>query len=150
LTTPVSPLATLEDNANSRWPSWFRRPQRQSTPAAFAFLTPLSESESIAQPISLAADDLSLGSSPAHVSIVLDDPSLEKLHARMRREADTYRVLDENSVAGTWVNYLPVSSKGVLLAHGDIVHIGRMKLRFTLRKPGHIRKPVIRQQENGA
>lgn len=150
LNDPLTQPVTSAPDTASRWPAWFKRPQRNSAPSAIAFLSPVSDAENGAAPtpISLTADELTLGCSPAHAAVVLDDLSLERLHARMRREGDTYRLMDEDSVAGTWVNYLPVLRKGVLLAHGDVVHIGRVRLRFTLRKPTHVRKPMIRYEEN--
>jgi pSer/pThr/pTyr-binding forkhead associated (FHA) protein len=35
-------------------------------------------------------------------------------------------------VAGTWVNYQPVTGRGQLLQHGDLIHLGRVMLRFEL------------------
>ncbi|MFZ6026360.1 MAG: FHA domain-containing protein [Chloroflexota bacterium] len=149
LTQPVSPST----EAPSRWPNWLKRAQRHNAPTALAYLSPLSDDDEKTAhraPISILSDELLLGNSPAHATIVLDDPSLEDLHTRLRREGQTYRVLDEGTIAGTWVNYLPVSPKGVLLTHGDVIHIGRVKLRFTLKKPAHVRKPVVRQEEAGS
>ena len=50
---------------------------------------------------------------------------------------------DAGSVAGVWVNYTPISQSGARLEHGDLVHIGRIGFRFTLRQPGATRKPVV-------
>ena len=51
--------------------------------------------------------------------------------------------MDEGSIAGTWINYTPVSRNGADLEHGDIIHIGRTGFRFTIRQPKTVRRPVI-------
>ena len=64
--------------------------------------------------------------------------------ARMRREGTSYRLFDEKTIGGTWVNYTAVPPEGILLAHGDAIHFGRVGFRFTLR--GAVpNKPVITQ-----
>jgi DEAD/DEAH box helicase domain-containing protein len=54
------------------------------------------------------------------------------------------------SVAGTWVNYMLVPTTGTRLEHGDLIHIGRVGFRFSLREPQRVRKPVIMIEEPGA
>jgi predicted component of type VI protein secretion system len=61
----------------------------------------------------------------------------------LRQEDGSYRLSDEGSVAGTWINYTPVSHGGARLEHGDLIHVGRIGFRFTLREPARLRKPVI-------
>ena len=39
---------------------------------------------------------------------------------------------DQDSIAGTWVNYQPVAEKGQILQHGDIIHMGRIAYRFKM------------------
>jgi pSer/pThr/pTyr-binding forkhead associated (FHA) protein len=79
--------------------------------------------------------------------MILDDISIDALHAQLQREGDTYRIMDMGSTAGTWVNYSPVSREGILLEHGDLVHIGRIGFRFTLRSSAIPAKPVVTPQE---
>jgi hypothetical protein len=55
--------------------------------------------------------------------------------------------MDEGSIAGTWINYAPVSRQGLCLQHGDLVHIGRVGFRYTQRKPKHIRKPIVIKED---
>jgi hypothetical protein len=132
-------------------PAWMNRlqwPQRRISPKAFAYLTRLSEAdqEQDSTPVPIEAEEITLGTDAVRSTLVIDDPSVEALHACLRREGDTYRLCDQGSVAGTWVNYTPVSSEGVLLEHADLVHIGRAGFRFTLRQPGKVRKPVVRPE----
>ncbi len=133
-------------------PAWMNRLQRsqhRASPKAIAYLSRLSEAdqEQDSTPIPVEAEEVMLGSDPVRSSLAIDDPSIEPMHACMRREGVTYRLSDQGSVAGTWVNYTPVSSEGVLLEHADIIHIGRVGFRFTLRQPGKLRKPVVRPEE---
>ena len=88
---------------------------------------------SSAEPIPLVGVDLTLGRDAALASVVLDDPSVSALHARLIRQADgSYSLKDQGSTAGTYVNYERIREAGQRLQHGDRVHIGRMAFRFRL------------------
>jgi predicted component of type VI protein secretion system len=110
-----------------------------------ASLTPVSLSADADQeaPLPINADEIVFGRDPALCTWVIDDPSLEAIHARLRREGETFRLLDEGTTAGTWINYSPVPETGALLEHSDLIHIGRASFRFILRSSGKTRKPVI-------
>jgi predicted component of type VI protein secretion system len=127
-------------------PSWVHR---YPVPKASAFLTFLSDSEETAPPapIPLTGSEVTIGRDPIRATVVLDDPTVETLHARLRQEDGAYRLADEGSIAGTWVNYTQIPQEGVCLEHGDLIHIGRLGFRFSLRQPIHIRKPVVIPQE---
>ena len=143
LTQVIEIKTETESRHRTHWINRLQWPQRRRLPKADAFLTPISEDEAAKSTIPIAADEITFGRDPSQVTWVLDDPSVEALHARMHREGDTFRLADQGSIAGTWVNYTPVSSDGTLLEHGDLVHIGRIGFRFTQREPTHIRKPLI-------
>jgi hypothetical protein len=149
VTQPV--LDGQSESVTRHKPAWMNRlqwPQHRVSPKAIAYLSRLSEAdqEQDSTPIAIEADEVMLGTDPVRVTLAIADPSIEPLHACMRREGDTYRLSDQGSVAGTWVNYSPVSSEGVLLEHADIIHIGRIGFRFILRQPGKVRKPVVRPE----
>jgi hypothetical protein len=133
--------------------TWMNRlpwPQRSSVPKAFAFLVPITESgdERSTPPLSISRDEEIFGREPDQVTLVLADPSVEAVHARLvRNQEGEFRVMDEGSVAGTWVNYTPISREGVQLEHGDLVHFGRLGFRFIMREPVRVRKPVVRPGE---
>ncbi len=148
LEPPTSPhprrrLATLT--------SRLRRSPRQTTTQPLAYLARLSEAD---QPLSITAipitsPEVIFGCDPSLATIILDHPSIDALHARLRqgKEPDDFTLSDNESVAGTWVNYAPVSTEGARLEQGDIIHIGRVGFRFTLRKPTRPRTPVIIVEE---
>jgi predicted component of type VI protein secretion system len=73
---------------------------------------------------------------------------VEALHASLTREKEgTFRLTDEGSTAGTWVNYAQVPEGGTYLEQGDLIHFGRVGFRFMLRDPKRVRKPVQKPQE---
>jgi hypothetical protein len=148
----TQPVEQIHDNSARRIPGWINPlywTHRVTTQKVNAYLTCLSEKDQqkMVAPLPMSSDEVSLGRDPLNSMLVLDDPSVDPLHARVHREGDNYRILDEGSIAGTWVNYTPVSKEGTLLEHGDLVHIGRMGFRFMLQKPTRQPKPVILPQE---
>ncbi|MBI3160746.1 MAG: FHA domain-containing protein [Chloroflexi bacterium] len=123
-----------------------RWPQRQAPAQPFAYLARLGEGgEPIGDGIvSIQSREITFGSDPAQAAIPLEDPAVEPLHARIwRDEQDCFHLADAGSVAGTWLNYAPVSREGSRLEHGDLVHIGRVGFRFSLSVPGRPRKAVV-------
>jgi hypothetical protein len=151
---PVTqPVTVKHEAAPHRLPGWVNRlqwPQRRITTKANAFLTRISDTDlpATSTPIPITADEITLGCDPNQATLLINDPSVGALHARLVHTPDnSYRLADESSVAGTWINYTPISREGAKLEHGDLVHIGRACFRFTLRQPGPERKPVITLQE---
>lgn len=64
--------------------------------------------------------------------LVLDDPALEPLHAKLNLYPDGRVLLvDLGSHAGTWVNYNEIPPKGVELNHGDQISLGNHTFKFT-------------------
>lgn len=94
--------------------------------------------------IPLIRRETTIGSDPRRALYRLDSATVSGLHARilLTPEGD-YRILDSGSVAGTWVNYGPVPSQGLLLKHGDLVQIGREMFRFQLAQPPEQKPPDI-------
>jgi hypothetical protein len=149
VTQPIQPRVEPSANRLTGWVNLFQWPQRHTAPKAFAFLyyIPETEDQSTTPPIPITSDDVSLGSDSSLSTLVMKDPSVEALHARLTRLEDgSFRLADQGSIAGTWVNYTPISGEGVTLEHGDLIHIGRMGFRFTMRQPAQVRKPVVSLQ----
>jgi hypothetical protein len=121
------------------------RSRREDSPKAYASLIPLGEDQQLVlpAPFQIVADQIAIGCDPNQTALTLDEPALEPVHTRLVREGEKLRVLDGNTTAGTWVNYERIPPQGVLLEHGDLLHIGRVGFRFALREPGHQPKPVV-------
>jgi hypothetical protein len=101
-----------------------------------ASLIPIEADDNEGKPIPLAGTEYVLGRDPALTPTPFDDPSVATLHARLTRQAGgSYLLRDQNSTAGTWVNYDPIPEEGKTLNHGDLIHIGRVALRFQLSSP---------------
>lgn len=116
-----------------------KRARLQADEPAEALLVPLRPS---GDALPLSGVDVVLGRDASLSTIVLDDPSVERMHARLIRQADgEFLLRDQGSVAGSWVNYELVPSQGRRLQHGDHVQLGRVEFRFQL--PGkHQPRPI--------
>ena len=75
----------------------------------------------------LTAQELTIGRSP-QCGIFLNDMTVSRMHATLRREAGGYRIIDADSFNGLWVNNLNV--KDALLQDGDMVQIGTFCLVY--------------------
>jgi pSer/pThr/pTyr-binding forkhead associated (FHA) protein len=116
-------------------PAYFARFNADDTPAAVT-------------PISLAEPEITFGADPVQASYLLDDPSIAPLHARIKRtEDDEFILYDSGSVAGTWVNYEPVTREGYRLGHGDVVHFGQLMYRFYLSQPPEAPQPKVELEQ---
>lgn len=133
-------------SAISDWVNRLNWTHAAAGPKALAFLRPVEDENENASstPIAITNDEVTIGRDPNLVTLVLNDPSVDDLHARLFHQPDgSFRIVDVNSVAGTWVNYSQISPEGSLLEHGDLVNIGRICFRFSLRNPDGVRKPVV-------
>jgi hypothetical protein len=152
---PVTqPVVALTETANSakkrsktqpRRTSWIpARPTRMpEAPAYLIRLTNGGEPAS-ATPIPVSEKDMTFGTDPVQSIRVLDDPSISPLHARIKRMDDgVFVIYDHGSIAGTWVNYEPVTREGTRLAHGDRIHFGQMVYRFNLSQPPAESEPKV-------
>ncbi|MFZ3294702.1 MAG: FHA domain-containing protein [Mycobacterium sp.] len=63
--------------------------------------------------------------------IFLDEVTSSRRHAEFRRENGTFRIVDLDSLNGTYVNRKPVAS--AMLANGDEIQIGKFRLVFLTR-----------------
>lgn len=88
------------------------------------------------EPIDLIGVDCVFGCDATLARVVLPDPSVSGMHARLIRHADgRYMIRDIGSVAGTWVNYDLIPESGKVLCHGDLIHLGRVAFRFYMTEP---------------
>ena len=85
----------------------------------------------------------------AYIYYVLVHPSVSPRHARIFKDVEGgYRIADAGSVAGTWVNYAPVSTRGVRLEHGDLVQFGRLAYIFEVHGAEPKRVQVLPYKED--
>ncbi|MEW6566816.1 MAG: FHA domain-containing protein [Chloroflexota bacterium] len=130
-----------------------QRPEQLQPPEAY--LDPVGRSLPL-KPVPLTGVDVTLGRDASLSSVVLEDPSVAGMHARVIRQAGgDYLIRDQGTVAGTWVNFEPVPPQGLRLNHADLIHVGRVAFRFRLvsppqPKPVHVRPaPERRGRESG-
>ncbi len=94
--------------------------------------------------VPLNRSEITFGSDARQAVIQVEDPSVEKLHARLLRSDDgEFILMDEGSVAGTWVNFTQVGPEGARLKHDDLIHLGRVTFRFELTNPPPLPQPSV-------
>lgn len=72
-----------------------------------------------------------LGRSPNQADITFpQEPTISRLHALVAREANAYRLFDQQSTSGTYVNDRVVPDYGTLLRDGDEIRMGEVLLRY--------------------
>jgi hypothetical protein len=126
----------------TRWANRLHWPQR-TTPLTepVAFLDRIYDPNSLealtpSRPHPIYASEVTLGNDPSQATFVLDDPSVAPLHARLHQngERDFY-LSDLDSIAGTYINFLPANGSPIRIEHGDQLHFGRAGFRFLLNPP---------------
>ena len=125
---------------------WLQPKQQNRVLQASAYLIRLTsggEPASVA-PIAVLGKDMTFGTDPVQSVRVLDDLSISPLHARIKQTLEgVFMIYDHGSVAGTWVNFEPVTREGRRLAHGDRIHFGQMVYRFDLNQPPAEAEPQV-------
>ena len=150
VTQPIQIDQEPTTQPRSTWINHLQWPRRRITSKSYAQLVPLIDGaqEESSPPIPITGEIVIFGTDSGKVDQVLDDPSVDGLHAKLRRTSDgDFRLSDLGSIAGTWVNYSPVSSGGIQLEQGDLIHMGRVGFRFIMRNPKRVRKPVQKLEE---
>ncbi len=72
-----------------------------------------------------------LGRSTAKTDLAFENEhTVSRIHATFAREGDSYRLYDEQSTAGTFVNGVPIPDYGQMLIEGDEIQMGALVLRF--------------------
>lgn len=111
-------------------------PRMRATDRHVAILEWLDAEDEVSERIELLGTDVTLGREPGAVDIVIEEPSISGLHARVRRSgADEFWLYDEGSSRGTFLNYERLGLTPRALQHGDIIQLGRVKVRFVLELP---------------
>jgi hypothetical protein len=147
LTEPPAPAKNAKKSTTvPRRSLWFRPKPAVRLPDAPAYLIRLTNGGEPAStaPIPVQEKEMTFGTDPVQSLRVLDDPSISPLHARIKRNGEgAFHIYDHGSVAGTWVNYEPVTREGRRLTHGDRIHFGQLMYRFDLYRPPAELEPKI-------
>jgi hypothetical protein len=105
-------------------------PVAQAT-AVLGYLEVLEAVSRMNTPIPLQGTLIRLGRSPAQCEIAFEnDITMSRLHANLQREGSDYRLFDENSTSGSFVNERQVPEYGIQLVDGDEIHLGAVHLRY--------------------
>jgi hypothetical protein len=124
-----SPDHRLREGRLSLKRASLRRPELEAVTEAVLVLLDSEAREGDA--IELTGMEWFLGRDPSLAAVPFEDPSVSGLHAKLTRQADgNYLLRDQGSVAGTWVNYDPIPEDGRLLQHEDLIHLGRVAMRY--------------------
>ena len=124
-----------------------RAPFSSLTPEkTFGNLTRLDpdQTPSAEKPHLLTKEIILIGSDPSLANLVLDNPSIEPLHAEIHFFADgRIRLTDFNSTSGTYVNFKTVGTHGTSLQHADLIHFGTLLFRFNSATRTQISTPPV-------
>ncbi len=72
-----------------------------------------------------------IGRSPASADVVFEnDITVSRIHASIVYSDGEFRIFDEQSTGGTWVNEQPVPGYGAPLVTGDEIRMGTVRLIF--------------------
>jgi hypothetical protein len=100
-------------------------------PVVQAYLEVLDSITEMPQRIDLSGPVVRIGRSPAQADIAFrEDLTVSRQHANLMLEGNNYRLFDEGSTSGTWVNGRQVPDYGVELVNGDEIHLGAVHLLF--------------------
>ena len=147
--TPQAALASTGKSKKRRTPSKKTGAGSKSSVEAPASLLRINSDGQAATvaPIRLIEKEITFGTDPVQCNQILDDPSISSIHARLRQtDKGGYLLQDNNSIAGTWVNYEPVLREGYRLMHGDMINFGQVTYRFMLKAPPAVSPPKITVQ----
>ena len=109
-------------------------PDRQHGKAQIkGYLVVVQGTDAYPQPIPIRSENMRMGRDPNLSTVHFDDRTVSRLHATITEEKDgTFRVRDEGSTSGTYVNYEQIDMGGQLLQDGDLINLGKIQLRFQL------------------
>ena len=125
-------LGSLVPRGPSRPREPFAEQQASYTPThTVAYLEVLEAVSQLSTPIPLSMAVVRIGRSPNQAHIAFEnDVTMSRLHASLMLEGNHYRIFDEQSTSGTWVNERQVPEYGIQLNDGDEIHLGAVHLRF--------------------
>ena len=106
-------------------------PEAGAGARAVAYLEVLETKSRLPAQIALNSAVVRLGRSPVQADVAFEsDITVSRLHANLMLEGNHYRIFDEGSTSGTWVNERQVPDYGTQLLDGDEIHLGAVHLRY--------------------
>lgn len=128
---PSSPQVTITDDSGSAASASASTPAGAPVGAPIAYLEVLEAASQVRSPVALRGATIRIGRSPAQADLPFtEDVTVSRRHATLMLEGRQYRIFDERSTSGTWVNERQVPEYGVLLRDGDEIHMGAVHLRY--------------------
>lgn len=115
-----------------------------------AYLEPLEYAPEHTGMIPLVGNNVALGRDPNLVQIPFNDRSVSRLHARIMESGGVYRLYDEGSASGTYLNYERIGLTPKVINNQDDLHFGRVHLRFNIAAPqpdGDDRTQILRSSD---
>jgi hypothetical protein len=100
-----------------------------------AYLEPLEYAPEHTGMIPLVGSNVALGRDPNLVQIPFNDRSVSRLHARIMENDGVYRLYDEGSASGTYLNYERIGLTPKVINDKDDLHFGRVHLQFHIAAP---------------
>lgn len=108
-----------------------QRDVRGPAARSLAFLEVIEATSDITGRIELTAVEQRIGRSPQQSDIAFEnDITVSRVHASIVQEGNDYRIYDEQSTSGTYINEQRVPEYGLQLADGDEIRMGAVRLRF--------------------
>ena len=96
----------------------------------------------------MTGESITIGRSPASSELAIDDQGLSRRHAVISRDGNEVRIVDQQSVNGTYVNCGLVPPEGIVLAHGDEVFMGNHTVMIVDIKQDSPPGPVAESKTN--
>lgn len=102
-----------------------------SRPFVLAHLEVLEAKSTMPKKVNLDGAVVRIGRSPSQADIAFrEDITMSRLHASLMLEGAHYRIFDEQSTSGTYVNEREAPEYGIQLADGDEIRLGAVRLRY--------------------
>ena len=145
-TDPLTQPVAIRQEIPRSSPVKYDNYPKTSGQAVSAWLVPLNERFEVirSKAIPLNQPELIIGRDAKKAGLVIPSAAMAGVHARLTHKSNgEFWLADNGSEAGTWVNFTPVSTQGMRLQHGDLIHFARNAYRFELINPPEDREPQL-------
>jgi hypothetical protein len=124
---PISPSSSSSLPAGADT----RRAQESGVAQSLFCLDVIDATETAPETVPILGLEQRIGRSSSKADISFEkEQSVSRVHATLAREANSYRLYDEQSTAGTFVNGVRLPEYGMMLSDGDEIQMGALVLRF--------------------